>query len=186
MPELQLIRKRKQQRHNRNLAGLLPGHIVYGPGGSLLPVIKIYFSKSREDKDMLRSQVREEVFKILFRLPFTEKREMEEQIDFSLEELEGKSEENLIYIRNKVNAVIEQLNVIDARIEECCEGWNLNRIGRAELALMRIAVYEMMFEEDVPKGVAINEAVELSKKYCDEDAKGFVNAVLGKVEKTLG
>ncbi len=51
---------------------------------------------------------------------------------------------------------------------------------------MRIAVYEMMFEEDVPKGVAINEAVELSKKYCDEDAKGFVNAVLGKVEKTLG
>jgi N utilization substance protein B len=135
---------------------------------------------------MLRSQVREEVFKILFRLPFTEKREMEEQIEFSLEELEGKSEENLIYIRNKVNAVIEQLDVIDARIEECCEGWNLNRIGKAELALMRIAVYEMMFEEDVPSGVAINEAVELSKKYCDEDAKGFVNAVLGKVEKTLG
>ncbi len=74
MPELQLIRKRKQQRHNRNLARLLPGHIVYGPGGSLLPVIKIYFSKSREDKDMLRSQVREEIYKILYGFPVTDKR----------------------------------------------------------------------------------------------------------------
>ena len=50
---------------------------------------------------------------------------------------------------------------------------------------MRIAVYEMMFEEEVPSSVAINEAVELTKLYCDEDAKGFVNAVLGKVEKQI-
>lgn len=135
---------------------------------------------------MLRSQVREEIFKILFRLPFTDKMEMAEQIDFSLEELEGKSEENRIYIRNKVNAVLEQLDVIDGKIEECCDGWNLKRIGKAEIAIMRIAVYEMLFEEDVPKRVAINEAVELSKIYCDEDAKGFVNAVLGKVDKSIG
>lgn len=135
---------------------------------------------------MLRSQVREEIFKIVFRLPFTDKMEMAEQIDFSLEELEGKSEENRIYIRNKVNAVLEQLDVIDGKIEECCDGWNLKRIGKAEIAIMRIAVYEMLFEEDVPKRVAINEAVELSKIYCDEDAKGFVNAVLGKVDKSIG
>ena len=66
-----------------------------------------------------------------------------------------------------------------------CEGWSMKRIGKAEIAIMRIAVYEMLYEEEVPNRVAINEAVELSKQYCDEDAKGFVNAVLGKVERSL-
>ena len=108
---------------------------------------------------------------------------MVEQIDFSMEELEGKSEDNKEYIRNKVNGIMEHMDRIDEIISECCDGWNLNRIGKAEIAIMRIAVYEMLFEEDVPNKVAINEAVELSKIYCDEDAKGFVNAVLGKVAK---
>lgn len=135
---------------------------------------------------MLRSQVREEVFKIMFRYPFVEEGEMEEQLAFSLEELDGKSEENLNYIKEKVSAILENIIVLDSKIEECCEGWNLNRIGKAEIAIMRIAVYEMMMEEEIPSKVAINEAVELSKLYCDEDAKGFVNAVLGKVEKSLG
>ena len=132
---------------------------------------------------MLRSQVREEIFKILFRFPFVETAEMEEQIDFSMEELEGKSEDNKVYIRNKVNGILGHMDSLDGYITDCCEGWNLNRIGKAELAIMRIAVYEILFEKDVPNKVAINEAVELCKQYCDEDAKGFVNAVLGKVEK---
>ena len=110
---------------------------------------------------------------------------MEEQIAFALEDLQGKSEENLQYIKEKAEAVEDHLEAIDAKIAENCEGWNVNRIGKAEIAIMRIAVYEMMFEEDVPDRVAINEAVELCKNYCDEEAKGFVNAVLGKVEKSL-
>lgn len=132
---------------------------------------------------MLRSKVREEVFKIIFRQPFMEQTEMEEQIEFSMEELEGKSSENQTYIRDKANGILEHLNVIDSEIEKNCEGWNLNRIGKAEITIMRIAVYELLYEEDIPNKVAINEAVELSKIYCDEDAKGFVNAVLGKVAK---
>lgn len=132
---------------------------------------------------MLRSQVREEIFKILFRVPFTERMEMEEQIAFSMEELEGKSEENRNYINNKVHSVLENMEEIDSKIESCCEGWNLNRIGKAEITIMRIAVYEIMIEDDVPDGVAINEAVELAKRYCDEEAKGFINAILGKVVK---
>lgn len=134
---------------------------------------------------MLRSQVREEIFKIIFRLPFAQAGEMEEQISFALEELQGKSEENLQYIKKKAEAIEEHLEEIDAKIAENCEGWNVNRIGKAEIAIMRIAVYELMFEEEVPDRVAINEAVELCKNYCDEEAKGFVNAVLGKVEKSL-
>ena len=143
----------------------------------------------KEDKErifgMLRSQVREEVFKILFRYPFA-KEEMEEQIAFSMEELEGKSEENLSYIKNKVNAIIEHREEIDETIQANCDGWNLNRIGKAEIAIMRIAVYELLFEKEIPESVSINEAVELTKNYCDEDAKGFVNAVLGKVTKNIG
>ncbi len=134
---------------------------------------------------MLRSQVREEIFKIVFRIPFAKEDGMEEQIAFALEDLQGKSEENLQYIKEKAEAVEDHLEAIDAKIAENCEGWNVNRIGKAEIAIMRIAVYEMMFEEDVPNRVAINEAVELCKNYCDEEAKGFVNAVLGKVEKSL-
>ena len=135
---------------------------------------------------MLRSQVREEIFKILFRAPFVEENEMEEQIAFSLEDLEGKSQENRNYINDKVHSILEQMEEIDSEIESSCEGWNLNRIGKAEITIMRIAVYEILFEDEVPDKVAINEAVELAKTYCDEDAKGFVNAVLGKVVKSIG
>ncbi|MCM1157034.1 MAG: transcription antitermination factor NusB [Bacteroidales bacterium] len=134
---------------------------------------------------MLRSQVREEIFKILFRLPFIADEELEEQIAFAMEELEGKSTENQEYIRKKVLAVHEQVKELDSRIAENCEGWNINRIGKAEITIMRIAVYEMLYEQDVPESVAINEAVELAKLYCDEEAKGFVNAVLGKVAKDM-
>lgn len=135
---------------------------------------------------MLRSQVREEIFKIVFRAPFVEENEMEEQIAFSLEDLEGKSQENRNYINDKVHSILEHMEEIDSKIESCCEGWNLNRIGKAEITIMRIAVYEILFEDEVPDKVAINEAVELAKTYCDEDAKGFVNAVLGKVVKSVG
>lgn len=134
---------------------------------------------------MLRSQVREEIFKILFRYPFVEDGEMDEQIDFSMEDLAGKSEENLAYIRNKTAMILEKREEIDAIIESNCEGWNLNRIGKAEIAIMRIAVYEIIFETEMSSKVAINEAVELTKAYCDEEAKGFVNAVLGKIVKSL-
>ena len=134
---------------------------------------------------MLRSQVREEIFKILFRLPFNSPEEMEEQTEYSLECLEGKSEKNITYIHDKINGIIDNISAVDDKISECCEGWSIDRIGKAELAIMRIAVYEIMFEEDVPSSVAVNEAVELTKAYCDEDAKGFVNAVLGKVVKSV-
>lgn len=130
---------------------------------------------------MLRSQVREEIFKLLFRYPFVEDGEMEEQISFVLQELEGKSEKNLTYIQNKVRSIIEHCEEIDSTIETFCDGWNLNRIGKAEIAILRISVYELLKEKDIPKQVSINEAVELTKKYCDEDAKRFINAVLGKI-----
>lgn len=134
---------------------------------------------------MLRTKVREEIFKIVFGISFNDKDDMSEQLGFAMEELEAKSEENRSYISNKVMGILDKLDTIDQYIAENCEGWNIERIGKAELAIMRIATYEMLYEEDIPHKIAINEAVELSKTYCDDSAPGFVNAVLGKIEKNI-
>ncbi len=61
------------------------------------------------------------------------------------------------------------------------QGWKKNRIGKAELTIIRLAFYEMKYDEDVPVSVAINEAVELSKKFGGEDSAGFVNGILAKM-----
>lgn len=90
---------------------------------------------------------------------------------------------DLAYIRQKAEQIHDRLPVIDEKIAEHTEGWTISRIGKAELAILRLAVYELLFDEDVPSKVAINEAVELSKIYCPDDAKGFVNAVLAKFTK---
>lgn len=134
---------------------------------------------------MLRTKVREEIFKIVFGISFNDKDDMSEQLGFAMEELEAKSEENRSYISNKVMGILDKLDTIDQYIAENCEGWNIERIGKAELAIMRIATYEMLYEEDIPHKIAINEAVELSKTYCDDSAPGFVNAVLGKIERNI-
>ena len=66
-------------------------------------------------------------------------------------------------------------------LSESASGWRLNRMGKAELTILRIATYEIRYDEDVPDKVAINEAVELAKKYGNDSSSGFVNGVLAKV-----
>ena len=86
------------------------------------------------------------------------------------------------YIRKKALLVSELSDDIDAKINEVSEGWPVERLGKAELAIMRLAVYEMLYDEDIPVNVAINEAVELAKKYgSDDNAASFVNGVLAKL-----
>ena len=72
---------------------------------------------------------------------------------------------------------------IDEKINSVSEGWPVNRLGKAELAIMRLAVYEMLYDEDIPVNVAINEAVELAKNYGGDNAPSFVNGVLAKLAK---
>lgn len=132
---------------------------------------------------MTRRQLRENIFKILFKLEFNSVDEMTEQMEFSLEDVSEISENDIAYITNKTNKIISLISDIDSVIAEVSSGWKLDRIGKAELAILRLAIYEMKYDEDVPFKVAINEAVELSKIYCNEEAKGFVNGVLAKVEE---
>ena len=70
---------------------------------------------------------------------------------------------------------------LDAKINEVAEGWKTNRMGKAELTILRLALYEILYDDEVPKKVAINEAVELAKKFGGDEAPAFINGVLAKL-----
>jgi N utilization substance protein B len=146
------------------------------------------------EKIMTRRDIREKVFKILFGLEFNDESEMREQAEIALanmnkydEELvaiaEDMTEEDTEYITSRVLAIVDKVADIDKTIEGISEGWKLGRIGKAELAILRLAVYEIQYDDEIPVKVAINEAVELTKAYCDVEAKSFVNALLAKLAK---
>ncbi|MBE5945632.1 MAG: transcription antitermination factor NusB [Lachnospiraceae bacterium] len=132
---------------------------------------------------MTRRALRESIFRILFRVEFNSIDEMKEQIDFSIDTIEGIEASDEEYIIHKTNKIIGLMDDIDKIIESISDGWKIERIGKAELAILRLAIYEMKYDDDVPFKVAINEAVELAKIYCNEDAKGFINGLLAKVEE---
>lgn len=131
---------------------------------------------------MTRSEMREHVFKLIFRVPFHDKNELREQIDYYFDGLADVNEKDYEYIKNKALLVCELSDDIDEKINLVSEGWPVDRIGKAELAIMRLAVYEMLYDDDIPVNVAINEAVELAKSYgSDDNAASFVNGVLAKL-----
>lgn len=130
---------------------------------------------------MTRSLMREHIFKILFRVEFHSREEMEEQARFYFDEVKNASEEEVLQITNKVLAVADKLAEIDEQINNVSEGWPTNRLGKAELSIMRLAVYEMKYDDDIPVNVAVNEAIELAKKYGADNAPSFINGVLAKL-----
>ncbi len=133
---------------------------------------------------MKRSLLREQVFKLLFRLDFVGQEEMSEQEELFFEDrgvtIAPRDRELIL---RQYHGIREHLEEIDEILEESASGWNLTRVGKVELAVLRLAVYEMKFDETVPVGVAINEAVEIAGKYGQEGAGAFVNAVLSNVNK---
>ena len=135
---------------------------------------------------MKRRELRQHIFELLFRVEFNPAGEMEEQLTLFFEALKGEreiTEQDEAYIREKYEKIAENLPALDARINEAAQGWNTARMGKVELTILRLAVYEMLFDEDVPKGVAIDEAVEIAKKFGQDNSGGFVNAILAKISK---
>ena len=128
---------------------------------------------------MGRSELREHIFRILFRIEFQPKEEMEEQL--YLEELESAKDTEKEYIRTKYAAIAEKVEMIDEKINASVTGWKTSRMGKVDLTILRLAVYEIEWDEEVPQGVAINEAVELAKRYGGEESPSFINGVLGKI-----
>ncbi len=130
---------------------------------------------------MTRREIREHIFLMLFRKDFHEVSELEEQIELYIASLEKPSLEDYAYLTARFHNIIEHLEEIDKVLSEAASGWKLNRMGKVDLTILRLAVYEMRFDEDIPVKVAINEAVEMAKTFGGDETPSFINGVLAKL-----
>ncbi len=129
---------------------------------------------------MTRRELRENTFKMLFRIEFYDAGELPEQMKLFEEETPGLKAEDLAYLKQKCEDVITHLEEIDEAVNAVAEGWKTSRMGKVDLTLIRLAVYEIRFEEEIPYKVSVNEAVELAKKYGTNESPSFVNGILAK------
>mgnify|MGYP006355251617 CR=1 FL=1 len=132
---------------------------------------------------MGRREQREQIFKLVFQLEFNDKAEMPEQMRLYLEQEEIQSEKDCVYISEKFEKIQEKVTELDTLINEQATGWKTDRMGKVDLAIIRLAVYEIKYDDSVPTSVAINEAVELAKKFGQDESSSFVNGVLAKFSK---
>lgn len=130
---------------------------------------------------MGRRELREHIFRLLFRRDFFSAEEMPEQEELYLGYLAEPDPDQVTYIREKTEKIIARIPEIDALINAHTVGWQTDRMGRVDLTIMRLACYEMRYDEDIPVSVAINEAVELAKRYGSESSPSFINGVLAKL-----
>jgi N utilization substance protein B len=135
---------------------------------------------------MGRRELREQIFLLLFRVEFNNPEEMPAQLKMFFEtgsydeDMHSFSEKDREYITEKYNHIMESLPDIDKQLSEKAENWDITRMGKVELTVLRLAVYEIEKDDSVPTSVAINEAVELAKKFGQDGSGAFVNAVLAK------
>ncbi len=128
---------------------------------------------------MIRSEARELAFAVIF-----EKSINDEPVEALIALSEECSETKFnAFSVNLIKGVFENIESIDKDIESNLKGWSVSRISKTALAILRLAVYEIKFCDETPDSVAANEAVELSKKYCNDDEPSFVNGIIGAIIK---
>lgn len=137
--------------------------------------VTMHLAYQLSNKDALAKEILEN---------FYEAHEIQTEVDSEFDDIEF-TENDKSYIESTINAIEENLEKIDSYIEKYSKGWKVSRIGKVELAIMRLAIYEMLEREDVPNASAINEAIELSKLYCEDKSSAFVNGILGNIQKEL-
>ena len=130
---------------------------------------------------MTRKQAREEAFILVFEKEFNDNG-IEDILESAAEARDLVPDE---YINTVFKGVYEHLEELDSLISESSVGWNIKRISKTALCIMRLAIFEMKYLEDIPVSVSINEAVELCKKYATENDASFVNGILSTVAKAL-
>ncbi|WP_186430010.1 transcription antitermination factor NusB [Clostridium sp. BSD9I1] len=149
--------------------------------------------KSREVtmKLLFESMIKGEDYKTIL----DDLRESNEREDSTMELMGMKIEEDpedtsldqvdMGYVINMMKNIQENEDMLDEKIKKYLKGWKINRISKVELAILRLCTYEILFEEDIPERVSINEAIELTKKYCDDKSKNYINAVLDNIAKEV-
>ena len=130
---------------------------------------------------MKRTEAREHIFKMVFGLEFNTEDEMPQQLEMYFDQLEEAKEKDREYIQKKAQAVAEHIEEIDRLINEHTTGWKTTRMNKVDLTILRLAVYEMKWDDDVPVSVAINEAVELAKRFGGDESPSFINGVLARI-----
>lgn len=138
---------------------------------------------------MSRTLAREDAFKLIFEMIVSEN-DVDDIISYLCETVDKEndmwaqkniSEENLCYIKGVVHGVKDNISQIDDLIKSKLNKWTIDRISKINLAILRLSVYEIVFNESIPDKVAVNEAVELAKKYGGEESRSFINGVLGNI-----
>ncbi len=146
---------------------------------------------------MSRKNAREDTFRIIFE-SLINKMEPSEYLDRYFEEVKkpvtdeekafinkpaGKDNE---YVGKVIDGVLGKQEELDGIIEENLKGWDVSRISKVSLAVLRLALFEIMYMDDIPTGVAANEAVELAKRYEGQECASFVNGALGSAIEKMG
>ncbi len=134
---------------------------------------------------MGRRGLREHIFKLLFMSEFHPEEELEDQAGIYLDGIETLQKEDAEYMRNKYTSIREKILEIDGMLNSISKGWKTSRMSRVDLNILRLAVYEIRYDADVPEKVAANEAVEIAKKYGGEESAPFINGLLGKVIRSV-
>jgi len=133
---------------------------------------------------MNRRKSREVTMKLIYEIVI--KKENFEEIfeNFKEHTEEDVSELDMEYIANTLKGVTENIELIDATISKYLINWKIDRLSKIDLSILRLAIYEITFEADIPSVVSVNEAIELAKKYSQDVTGAFINGVLGRlVEK---
>jgi len=130
-----------------------------------------------------RSALRELCMKLVFQYDFHKKREWEAQTELFLDQQEDLTEEDRAFLKERTLKVYGLVPEIDEKIAEHSKSWKISRMSGLDRAVLRLAVFEMLYDEEIPESVAINEAVELAKVYGSDDSYKFVNGVLGGIAK---
>lgn len=141
---------------------------------------------------MKRSEQREAIFKLLFMALFNEQEEMPEKMEFYLDTMEDDSEDEkeliptageAAYIKEKYQLIQEKIPEIDELLNANAKGWKTTRMSKVDLTILRLAVYEVKYDDRIPTGVAINEAVEIAKRFGGDESASFINGILGKIAR---
>ena len=150
--------------------------------------------ESQENQALVehRRRLREHLFKMVFLLEFNPEEEIPDQIKMYLEDpvnlkdeesSEELADEDKYFLTERFEAIKSNLTEIDKKLNEASRGWKTKRMGKVDLAILRLGVYEICYDERIPEAVAINEAVELAKRFGENESSSFINGVLGYVTK---
>ena len=135
---------------------------------------------------MSRKIARELAFKVIFSVDFQHENEDVEKLIMNLEdETKEITQEDKGYINDIVQGVMAKKEELDEKIRKYLKGWTMDRISKTDLAILRLAIYEITYRDDIPYKVSVNEAVELAKTFSDSTSSSFINGVLAGVGTEL-